>query len=106
MKTEITCTGTKVNFVPVSCAQMQRNNLLYGDGMNCSGMKVIIDIYVNSPLQMEMLSLVNIFLCRSLVYNTAVFIVMKEYMKFIYLHRRQRVKQKKVPRSCIHTYTL
>ena len=63
MKTEITCTGTKVNFVPVSCAQMQRNNLLYGDGMNyCSEMKVIIDIYVNSPLQMEMLSLVNIFL--------------------------------------------
>ena len=51
MKTEITCMGTKVNFVPVSCAQMQRNNLLYGDGMNyCSGMKVIIDIYVNSPL--------------------------------------------------------
>ena len=107
MKTEITCTGTKVNFVPVSCAQMQRNNLLYGDGMNyCSGMKVIIDIYVNSPLQMEMLSLVNIFLCRSLVYNTAVFIVMKECMKFIYLHRRQRVKQKKVPHSCIHTCTL
>ena len=79
MKTEITCTGTKVNFIPVSCAQMQRNNLLYGDGKNyCSGMKVIIDIFVNSPLQMEMLSLVNIFLCRSLVYNTAVFIVMKE----------------------------
>lgn len=109
MKTEITCTGTKVNFVPVSCAQMQRNNLLYGDGMNyCSGMKVIIDIYVNSPLQMKMLSLVNIFLCRSLVYNTAVFIVMKEVkcMKFICLHRRQRVKQKKVPHSCIHTCTL
>ena len=75
----------------------------------CSGMKDIIDIYVNSPLQicnLEMLSLVNIFLCRSLVYNTAVFIVMKEYMKFIYLHRRQRVKEKKVPHSCIHTCTL
>ena len=106
MKTEITCTGTKVNFVPVSCVQMQRNNLLYGDGMKLFWNESHSGIHVNSPLQMEMLSLVNIFLCKSLVYNTAVFIVMKEYMKFIYLHRRKRVKQKKVPHSYIHTCTL
>ena len=48
---------------------------------------------------MEMLSLVNIFLCRSLVYNTAVFTVMKEYMKFMYLHCRKRFKRKKIPHS-------
>ena len=29
MKTGITCMGTKINFVPVSCAHMKRNNNYY-----------------------------------------------------------------------------